>query len=229
MQHVRPPLALVLALAASLLGACGGDAPAPEPGATLAGPPLWRLSREGISAEATGCTLQARSPGRARVRLEATGNLTRTSPWRDLASGQTIVLSWSHEIQTPDLVTDVPTPEDVAAGRTEPHAALLTFGFSDRAQGRERYVWFARPGRGRLLTRDILPPGKYEPLAPDGPIELATLVLADLERGEASLRSHESRSRLVLPEGGTAQDRVHQVQLFLEVELMVQEAPGKTK
>jgi len=218
-QPFRLLLVILVAASATLLGACGRDDAVVDPDGGLQGMPLWRSSREGVLAGSTGFTLQARSPARARLRAEATGSLSRALPWRDLASGQTVLVTWSHEQLPAELVTDVPAPEDAAAGRTEGQGALVTFGFGDRGLGRERYVFFVRPGRGRLLTRDALPPGRYEPLARGATIELATLVLTDLARGEAQLRSEELSSRIVPPEAMTTEDRIHEVHVFLDIEL----------
>ncbi len=203
-----------------LTAACGrGD----EPGTVaseLGGPPGWRLADSALSTGGTGFTLHARTPGRVRFRLEATDRISRTSPWRELAGGQTVVVAWSMREEPAKEHPEIAGPDDERAGRTEAHAALVRFEFSDRISAAERHVFFTRPGKGRVVTRDLLPPGLYEPLPLGGPIELGTLVVSDLSAGEVVVRNRELEARVLRPAGMTDGDRVYEVRLFLDVELI---------
>ena len=107
-----------LLIALAVLAGCGGEDEKVEVAEGLAGPPHWRLVRAGEIRDGTNFTLQVRSPGRARLRMVTAEGIDREGTWRELASGQTIEVSWQHEEDPGGDIPDQPGPDERAAGRT---------------------------------------------------------------------------------------------------------------
>lgn len=208
---VRELAALALALT---LSACGGK-DLPEAPPQLEGPPRWRIARS--APEESAFTLQVRDPCRMRLRLTATQQDLPDGQWRDVAAGQTLVVRWSYSPLTGRLDEDRPPEEDLAAGRTESTGAVMSCHFDDRAADQFSFVFWGRPGKGRMLYLAALPPGRYEALPAEGAVELGTVVWADLAEGKARLKRRELRTRLILPETLGEQDRHEGVRFFLDI------------
>jgi hypothetical protein len=215
----RRVLALGAAALLCLLAASCGDVP-PDGGdtAVLAGPPLWRdVHEEGRVGDAK-LALQCRSPCRVRFRLELPDDARNESPWRVLGAGQTLQIWWSVKPFPEEARGHLAHPGASAGGRTEPHAASVFYQFEDRAFAEREFVSWTRPGRGRLMHVEAVPPGTYDPLPVPGSVELATVAVTDLEKGRATWKRRANRHRLVLPDDRADGDRVRVLRLFLDLE-----------
>ena len=216
MPPLRSALALLLA-AAFLLAGCGNgetDTPGGDLGA-LEGPPRWKIVPEHSGGGEQGLTLLVRSPVRVRLRHAGSDILGQETPWRSLATGQTLQVRWLH--RSLDLEAR-PGREDEAAGRTEAHAVQTEHQFADRIITHDRLLRFARPGHGSTQTAMALPPGRYEDLPMPGSLELMTIVLADVDQGEVTVRRREGRTLVAPPAGMGPDDQVTVWRLFLDIE-----------
>jgi hypothetical protein len=124
---------------------------------------------------------------------------------------------WSHETIRPESGTRVPPVEDASKGRTDGHTVLMRFGFEDGpAWSRVLSAW-TRPGKGRALVRELVPPGGPEELPFGAPVEIVAAAVVDLEGGDAALRAGDGASELVMPRPAAAGDRGEVRRLWLEV------------
>jgi len=208
---VRGLAALAVVL---VLSSCGReDLPTVPP--QIEGPPRWHITQD--SASDSGFTLQVRDPCRVRLRLEATKRTVRAGRWRDVAAGQTLAVRWSYARLPDRAAEDRPPAEDAAVGRTESAGALVDCHFEDRATNQRTFVFWGRPGKGRLLHLDALPPGRYEDLPAKGSVELLTVFWTDLATGKARLKRREQRTRLILPETLAEGDHYEGIRIFLDI------------
>lgn len=214
LRHLLVPL-----LAVVLAAACGdgGTREGAVDLGTLDGPPRWRLVTERSGARAQAAMLHVRTPVRVRLRHAGSDILDQETPWRALAAGQTLEIRWSHN---PVDLEARPAPEDAAAGRSEALAVQTEHHFADRVITHDRLLRFARPGHGSTPTAMALPPGRYEELPMPGTVELMTIVLADVDEGEPTLRRREGRTVLVPPAGMGEDDRMTTWRLFLDIEAL---------
>ncbi len=216
MTTIRISLGVCVAL---LCTACGADEGAGTgPTGVLTGLPTWRVLPDGLGETDKGLVLRARSPTRMRFRIEATDRLPRTTPWRDVAAGQTLRIFWQAHELPPESVPQRPSPTDVAAGRTEVHVVLLSVQFDDGMTVRERYAQSTRPGRSQIPQDHLLPPGTYEEMPAVPEINLATIAMLDLAAGEGRLRRRSGRPELILPEPSHAADQATVIRLTLEID-----------
>lgn len=208
---------LACGLLAAALSGCGGD----ETGSHArlpSGPPSWRALGSDEGGPGAGFALRANSPCRVRVRLVQDGQPPEEGSWVVLAAGQTRRLVWTVDAPHPVTGEDMAGPEDAGAGRSEAHAALVRFQFAESAVGERRFVFWTRPGRGRLLWTEAVPPGGLEALAWDTPIELVTVLVTDLAQGEAELLHRRPLNRMRLPHALAPGDRTAMVRVFLDYE-----------
>jgi hypothetical protein len=213
------PLArhLLWCLAAALLVGCGERGAGRSGVATISGPPSWRELSAEDRLDGSGAAIRAGSPLRMRFRLETAGGESTTGRWVSLGSGQSRHVLWRAETGLPSVADDLPAPDDEAAGRTEVLVGGLRYQFSEAAVNEYRFTFWSRPGQGRMLSREVLPPGAYEPLG-RRTLELVTFAATDLVRGEAKLRRREPRNRVVLPTDPAPGDHHATIRLFLQVE-----------
>lgn len=216
--HGKSNARLALCAAFLLLAACGRGADEAGLPVSIQGKPRWRVlsaeSLEGMS----GFSLRARTPCRARFRLLQTGAMPEETSWQTIATGQTAQVLWKVRTNTPKGAEDIPAPGDAEAGRTQAYPAVLSFQFGGTATSQRRFVLWARPGTGRLLTAQCAPPGAYEPFDWSRPLELVALALTDFASGEARLLPRQPESRLVPPEERADGDRHEMVRVQLIVE-----------
>lgn len=209
---------LALLLAAPLPG-CGDDPATGRGGADdLAGPPRWRVAPEGPAREGTALTLWVRSPVRVRLRREGADLLPTSTPWRTLAAGRTIQVIYGAQQDPGADAPEQPGREDAAAGRTQRHVVLTSHQFADGIVHADRLLRFTRPAHGQLRIRKAVPPGRYEDVPTEGPIELLTVVIDDVAGGRVTVR-RRGHATQVRPEAPLApDDRLTTWRLFLDIE-----------
>ncbi len=208
--------ALVLLLLSAFAGCGRNDSGGPP--AVIHGPPMWRVLRDESRGGESGFALRAQTAIRARLRLVSSTGMPEDGPWHTITTGQTTHVLWSVRTNAPTNAEDIALPEDSEAGRTEAKAAVLRFRLSGSPVWQRRYVLWARPDRGRLLATECVPPGSYEKLSWDRPVEVAALVMTDLASGEARLLPRQPRSKLILPKGMEPADRHEDVRVLLMIE-----------
>lgn len=216
-----PTLRLLAPILVLLLAACGKERSPAGPPEGLDGPPRWRLTTEGGSGEGQALTLNVRTPVRVRLRQEGSTLMPQSTRWRTLAAGQTVRVNWAHEREERGTERDRPGRANAEAGRTEVHAVRTHHHFADDAVTNYRMVGWARPGIGRVLVDEALPPGRYEDLPMRTSLELQTIAVADVAGGGVGLRRRDRQVRLLTPETMGPEDRVEIWRLFLDIEPVV--------
>ena len=216
MAFVR--ILLPLLVVAAAFAGCGETAATGGSDEALAGPPRWRQTKEGAASDANGLALNIRTPVRVRLRQAGTEVLTQASPWRTLAAGQTLHVVWGHAPEPRRGEVDRPGSEDKAAGRTELHAVQTHHQFADDAVRYNRIAAFTRPGMGRLMVDNVLPPGGYEELPTKASIELLTIAIPDVADGEVGLRRRGREVRIQHPGTLGPDDRITVWLVFLDIE-----------
>ncbi len=212
-MRARFPIILLCAL---LVTGCGDE---PEPVTTvvgLEGPPSFKRAREDLQSR-TGLTLTARGACALRFRIEFTGEPPEVGKFIPLRRGEAVRIWWSHAVL--DESVDSTLPEDMRAeGRTAVRVPMVRMGLEDRTnEMRSRTVW-VRPEHLKETTMDLFVSPEPEVIEFGEALELATIVVADVDGADVSLQPRGGRHRLRLepPELGP-NERVHVMRLFLEV------------
>jgi hypothetical protein len=209
---------LTLATLAALAAGCGEPERTPS-GAPASGSPeaiLWHAVRDSRWGDGPVAEIQALRACRLVLRFEQDGAVADLGVPRALPAGGTMRLWWRHAPLEAAAGTSVPPDADAQAGRTERHDVRIHAGWEDAGSEVRALVAWTRPGLGRVVRRETAPPRAPEPL-PRSRVELLSLAVADVARGEARWIAGPDGSRLVLPADREAGDRSAEVRLWLEV------------
>lgn len=213
-----PALLAVLAL----LAACGAEEQTlPRGAAELVGPPEHWVTKVALPGESHGMNLRAQGPCRLTLQLEGIGDGGRGFPARVLAAGEAVRLWWEPEVVGGDRVTASAPDEEAAIGRRIGIAARINTGYEDRATRSGGATIFMRTPDPLQAVRHYRPPVQAEPIPFGTRIELATLVVADLDDGELRIRPH-ARGNRVTPKAGDVRSpaQVRVLRLWLVVEAL---------
>jgi hypothetical protein len=210
--RLRPHGSLLGAVAA-LLAACSDPPAAPAPAA----PVRWHALRVSTLNEENGFALNVLSPCRIALRYEGATLVDAPDPVpRSFRAGSVVTVEWTQRSAN-ELAGSVVPSEEAAAGRTEAQVVHHRFGFSDSMMEERLSPVFTRPGRGRLLKRDLVPPRVDEDLPFGTRLELGFAAVVDVAAGEARLVPGTRGSRLKMPTPAESGDRATVLRLWLEV------------
>ena len=135
--------------------------------------------------------------------------------------GQSVDVCWETAEEDTFEESEMPSPEDIAAGRTARLRGVLRFDYARRGPERTMHLTrWTRPGQGKLLFSALVPPGREEPLAIGASLELQTIALTDIAGGKAQLKRREGKARLLWPTPSDPKMRTAFLRLYLDIEAL---------
>ncbi len=213
---MRIRLLPILLAGLAVLSGCG-DEPEPVTSITgLEGPPSFKRAREDMPSR-SGMTLTARGACELRFRVEFTGESPALGTPISVGRGETVRIWWEHAVR--DETVDSTLPDAMKAeGRTVVRVPTFRMGLENlRNALRSRTIW-VRPDRVQETSMDLFISAEPQTIEFGADVELATVVVADVDTTKVSLQPREGRHRLRLDPAKPGEDeRIHVMRLFLEV------------